>query len=93
MLLKPDCILCLYKVALLAIREFTADERRVQELISDILHVPSLRSPEWTVTSPEVFEAVFRKIGSLLDAEDPFRFIKERQNRKGLEFYPWLKTR
>jgi len=91
MLLKPDCILCLHKVSLLAIRELTSNEGQIREMFSAVLDLPCMRRPEWTVTSPEVFEKVFRKISASFGDHDPFKSVKERQNRKGLALYPWLK--
>ena len=91
MLLQPDCILCLLKVSLMAIRELTPDERRVRELMSLVVNLPFMRRPEWTTMSPQLFEKVFLGVSSSFDDRDPFEVVKERQNRKGLELYPWLK--
>jgi len=89
--LQPDCILCLLKVSLLAIRELTSHEGRVRELMSLVVDLPFIKRPDWTTVSPQLFEKVFRKLSASFDDKDPFRAVKERQNRKGLELYPWLK--
>jgi uncharacterized protein with ATP-grasp and redox domains len=91
MLLTPDCILCSYKASLAAIRELTADEALVKELMSDVLQIPALRGLDWTKTSPAIFETVLRKITSALGNPDPFKSWKDRQNQKGLALYPRLK--
>ncbi|MEJ2716835.1 MAG: hypothetical protein P8182_06805 [Deltaproteobacteria bacterium] len=90
MLLKPDCILCNYKAALSAIRRLTSDETVVRGLFSDLLQIPALRGEEWNVMSPEVFEVACMKISAAFGDGDPFKSLKERQNRKALDIQPWL---
>lgn len=90
MLLTPDCILCNYKASLAAIRQLTSDESTIREMISEILSIPALRGLDWNLTSPEVFEIIFKKISDRFGDSDPFRALKDRQNRKGMELYPWL---
>lgn len=91
MLLQPDCILCIYKASLAAIRGLTDDEERIKEIVSELLRMPSLQEPDWQLTSPEVFETVLRKISQLLNDKDPFSDLKEQQNAEAMELYPWLK--
>lgn len=90
MLLKPDCILCNHKAALSAIRRLTSDEAMVKSLFSEILEIPALRGMDWEVTSPEVFEAACMKITAAFGDGDPFKSMKQRQNQKGLDIWPWL---
>lgn len=92
MLLTPDCILCIQKASLAAIRELTSDEAVVREIMTDILSIPALQGRDWTLTSPEVFEMGFRKITEAFGNPDPFRTWKDRQNQKGLGLYPQLKS-
>ena len=92
MLLTPDCILCNYKFALAAIREVTDREDTVKELIADIMQVPALQGRDWSVTSPGLVEKIIAIINSAQGSRDPFYALKERQNRKCLQLYPWLKS-
>ena len=57
MLLRPDCITCIFKASVSALRELTADEQTIREVVSDILEIPSIRGLDWGLTSPEVFVA------------------------------------
>lgn len=91
MLLRPDCITCILKASVSAIRELTADEHTIREVVRDILEIPSIRGLDWGRTSPEVFEIACGKITAGLGNPDPFKAVKDRQNRKGLELYPSLK--
>ena len=92
MLLQPECILCNYKAALAAIREVTSDEQKIKTLMSEISQIAALRGPDWTITSPEVLEMVFRTFTASLENGNPFQLIKERQNHKGLQLYSQLRS-
>ncbi|MEW6140618.1 MAG: ARMT1-like domain-containing protein [Thermodesulfobacteriota bacterium] len=91
MLLTPDCIMCNYKASLAAVRELTSDEDMVREIMISVLQVPAMRGLDWSRTSPEVFEVIFRKIVAAFGNRDPFRAWKEMQNEKGLQLYPRVK--
>ena len=89
MLIKPDCILCILKVSISAIRRFMSDEKKIKELFSNILEIPSLRGLHWDTTSSEVLELVLEKIVDALDNTDPFHSLKVQQNQeKGWNFIP-----
>ena len=90
MLLRPDCITCIFKASVSALRELTADEQTIRDVVRDILEIPSIRGLDWGKTSPEVFEIACGKITARLGNPDPFMAVKDRQNRKGLELYPSL---
>lgn len=81
MLLTPDCILCNYKASLSAIGQPTSDEGTIRELTSEILRIPALRDLDWNLTIPEMFECVFKKISTGFGDSDPFRSLKDKQNR------------
>lgn len=91
MLLKPDCIPCILKMAVSSIRKLTGDEEVVKELIIKVLQIPALRGIEWDLSSPEVIEPVMDIIIEAFHTPDPFRTLKEKQNARGLELYPALK--
>jgi uncharacterized protein with ATP-grasp and redox domains len=90
MLLTPDCILCNCKASLSATRQLTSDEDTIRELTSEIFQIPAMRGMDWNTTSPEVAELVFKKISTRFGDSDPSRALKDKQNRKAIELYPWL---
>ncbi len=91
MLIKPDCISCILKMANTAIRNLTADEEVIKELTVQILTIPSLRGLQWDLSSPEVIELVMEKISTAFKTPDPFKALKLEQNRTGQSLYPTLK--
>ncbi|MGO9121717.1 MAG: damage-control phosphatase ARMT1 family protein [Desulfomonilaceae bacterium] len=92
MLLQPDCISCIHKASLSAIRQLTSDADEIKAVISEIMQSPTLRDPAWELTSPEVFESALAKISSVFNTSDPFQVLKKRQNERAMALYPWLKT-
>ena len=90
MLLKPDCIPCILKMATSAIRKLTDDEEVLKELTIKILQISALRGLDWDRTSPEVIEQVMGEMIETFQTPDPFKGLKAEQNQKGLELYPHL---
>lgn len=91
MLIKPDCIPCILKMSTSAIRNLTDDEEVLKDLTIKILQIPALRGLDWNLPSPVVIEGVMGILNETFNTTDPFRALKEEQNRKGLELYPGLK--
>lgn len=91
MLLKPDCIPCISKMALSSIRLLTDDEQLQKDLFSRMLEIPALRGQAWDQISPEVFEPIMNILVEAFGDGDPFKELKQRQNAKALELYPALK--
>jgi len=91
MLIKPDCISCILKMANTAIRNLTADEAVIKELTVQILSIPSLRGLQWDLSSPEVIERVMEKIIGTFKTPDPFQALKLEQNQTAQSLYPTLK--
>ncbi|MBA4392883.1 MAG: hypothetical protein C0407_04955 [Desulfobacca sp.] len=91
MLIKPDCVPCILKMSTSAIRNLTDDEEILKELTIKILQIPALRGLDWGLSSPEVIARVMAIVNETFKTSDPFRALKEEQNRKGLELYPGLK--
>ena len=91
MLIKPDCISCILKMAITAVRNLTADEALIRDLTVQILSIPSLQGLQWDLSSPEVIEQVMEKIIGAFGTPDPFRALKLEQNRIGQSLYPTLK--
>ena len=91
MLITPDCIPCVLRMAISSIRKFTDNEDLVKELIIKILKIPALRGLEWDLHSPEVVEPFMNIIMEAFHTDDPFRTLKKEQNAKALKLYPTLK--
>jgi uncharacterized protein with ATP-grasp and redox domains len=91
MLLTPDCIHCVFKASLNAIRTLTDDDEITKEVAERILEIPALRGLDWSVTSPQVIESAWLIIAEALGQEDPYRQLKEHQTRRAIELYPRLK--
>jgi len=91
MLMQIDCILCLLKMSLSAIRKATDEQNIIEELFKRVLKIDTLRGRRWDITPAEVAEMIFLAILKVVDNPDPFLEVKEEQNRKALSIYPWLK--
>jgi len=91
MLLTPDCIHCVFKASLNAIRSLTNDDEITKGLAQRILDIPALRGLDWSVTSPQVIESAWLIITETLGQEDPYRQLKDHQTRRAMELYPRLK--
>lgn len=91
MLLEADCIPCILRMAVAALRQLPLDENTIRELSTEILEIPALRGLEWNKTSAEVIEDIWRKIVKKTGSPDPFRLAKSNQNKKIMDLYPDLK--
>jgi damage-control phosphatase, subfamily I len=91
MLIKPDCISCILKMAITAIRNLTTDEAVIRDLTIQILTIPALQGRQWDLSSPEVIEQVMEKIVGAFHSPDPFQTLKLEQNRIGQALYPTAK--
>jgi uncharacterized protein with ATP-grasp and redox domains len=92
MLMKPDCIPCISKMSISAIRMLTSDKRIIKELLCQILEIPSLRGLYWDITSSEVIELLMEKIVEAMDDPDPFYLLKVQQNKRMMELMPYLRN-
>ena len=90
MLLKPDCIACIFKMAVSATREIGLDEDRSKEVLQNLLTSRWFSGNPWTVTSPEVIDSVMTELIHATGSEDPFSEVKRRQNAKMMESYSVL---
>ena len=90
MLIKPDCIPCILRVALSAIKKLRLDEVSVKALYAELLTNPALRGRVWDITPAEVIEDLWKKIIKTADSPDPFYTEKIDQNKKILALYPYL---
>ena len=90
MLLQPDCISCILNMSTSLIRKLPLDETQIRTLLTDIMAIPALRGEGWHVTSPEVIEAVMKKITATVGDPDPFRKEKKNLNRAILGHYAFF---
>ncbi|MGD8973799.1 MAG: hypothetical protein PVJ56_10905, partial [Desulfobacterales bacterium] len=91
MLLKPDCIACILRMSISAIRKMALAEDVIKELYTEILEIPALRGLNWDITNPEIIEDVWNKIVKRTDDPDPLFLEKSNQNQRILKLYPYLK--
>lgn len=90
MLIKPDCIPCILRMSITAIRKLALNEYAVKKLYSRILEIPSLRGQSWDITSAEIIELIWGKIADTTKSADPFYSLKSEQNKRIMEVYPFL---
>ncbi len=93
MLIQPDCIPCIFQMAVSGMHELGLPENLQRKLCRRIAEIPALAAGEWNVTSPDVIEAVLNCLGEELDEPDPFRDLKAEQNRAMLAMKPRLRAR
>jgi len=91
MVIEPDCIPCIFRMAVSGLRELDADSATTRELCGKIASLPAMAGKSWDVTSPRVIEQVMVLFNEALGDEDPFRRVKENQNRAMLRLSPALK--
>ncbi|MFC1880077.1 DUF89 domain-containing protein [Thermodesulfobacteriota bacterium] len=91
MLLEADCVPCILRMSVTALRQLPLDETTIRELTTEILEIPALRGLDWNKTSAEVIEDIWRKIVKKTGSSDPFRLTKSNQNKKIMGLYPDLK--
>ena len=90
MRLQPDCIPCILRVTLSALKKISPDENSVKALYAEILEIPALRGLFWDITPAEVIEDIWKKIIKKADSSDPFHTVKLGQNEKIMALYPFL---
>ena len=90
MLLEADCVPCILRMAVAALRQLPLDENIIRELLTEILEIPALRGLDWNKTSAEVIEDIWRKIVKKIGSSDPFRLLKSNQNKKIMDLYPFF---
>jgi|Deesub1362A_J573_1020465.scaffolds.fasta_scaffold17853_1 hypothetical protein len=84
-----DCIPCILRVALSAIRNSTSDHETERKLFYEALRI--IKAKPLNVTSPEVIRDILVKIEEYTGCSDPFEEIKVNLNREGLRLYPQAK--
>jgi uncharacterized protein with ATP-grasp and redox domains len=91
MLIQIDCIPCLLKLSLSAVRKITRDQGVIEAFFKKILMMDALRGLKWDMTPPEVLEIIALELAKMDDSNpDPFSKVKKEQNGKALRLHPWL---
>ncbi|NNF99664.1 MAG: DUF89 family protein [Desulfobacteraceae bacterium] len=91
MLLKPDCIPCVLRMALGALTKLALEPAEMKSLYREILKISALRGERWDLTSPEVIEQVMLIIKTYTGKPDPFSEEKVHLNRTVLTMEPFFK--
>jgi uncharacterized protein with ATP-grasp and redox domains len=81
-----DCLPCLVRQGLDAVRECSADPRVQERLLRDVLSL--LSSAELEQSPPAVAQRIQRRLRELTGIADPFRLQKERFDRMAKELLP-----
>jgi uncharacterized protein with ATP-grasp and redox domains len=90
-LIQPDCIPCILRMSIKAIRKLDFDGSAMKELCGSIMEIPALRGTSWDITSAEIVERVWKKITNRTENKDPFYSEKSAQNNRMMDLYPFLK--
>ncbi len=91
MLLKPDCIPCIFNMALSTMRKLKLSSDLTEALTTEILNLPMLRNHIWDVTNhQEIAEQVLLIITDKIQNPDPFYDLKIQQNQMVMNIYPRL---
>ncbi len=87
-----DCIPCFLRQALEASRMASKNEEIQREVLNKVMDV--LRNTELEGKKPpEIGEYVHQIVKDVTDTSDPYKKIKEEQNRDALEVYPKVEER
>jgi len=92
-LIKPDCIPCLLKASLAALRQVSNDTQFVTTVFTEILTLPMVQNAQWDITGPEMYEQAIKLINKNSGCLDPFSELKQKQNQRALELYPMFKAK
>ncbi|NWG12429.1 MAG: DUF89 family protein [Acidobacteria bacterium] len=86
-----DCIPCLIRQSLDAVRRVTPDKQIHERILRDILKATS--EMDMALPPAAIGKMVHRRIRELCCSDDPYRESKERFNRLALQLYPFLEER
>lgn len=86
-----ECIPCFFKQALEASRLSGADETIQKEVLDKLSKlIPEIHLSS---TPPEMGRIIYRLVNKITERRDPFKEIKEKDNRQALKLYPDLKAK
>jgi len=84
-----DCIPCMLRQALDAVRLVTDDEATHEQVLRDLLRAAS--EMDLGQSPPAMGQHIHRRIRQLTGNDDPYKSIKKHSNRLALKLYPELK--
>jgi len=84
-----DCIPCMIRQSLDAVRLITEDESIHEQVLREVLRMTSMA--DLHQTPPEMGQKIHRLIRQLTEFDDPYREMKKRFNTFALILYPKLK--
>ena len=93
MLIQPDCIPCILKMADALLGRLDLEENSKKRLRAKIADLPHLKGACRDVTSPEVIETIMVFITRTMHDSDPFSEEKARMNALAERLYPFLRNR
>jgi uncharacterized protein with ATP-grasp and redox domains len=83
-----DCISCIIRQSLDAVRLITDDETAHEQVLREVLRVTS--TADLLQTPPAMGQEIHRIIRQLTEIDDPYRKMKKRFNTSALALYPKL---
>ena len=86
---NPDCIPCFMRQALEAARKATDDEKMHSEVMRRVSII--LGELPYEHAPPETAQKVHALVRDITGNHDPYRQVKQADNRRALNMYPWLK--
>jgi len=84
-----DCIPCIVRQTLDAVRLVASDDAFHERVLREVLRAAA--AMDLHQTPPEMAQWIHRRIRELIAQTDPYRQIKDRFNRMALELYPTLR--
>ena len=88
--LNLDCIPCLQRQALKAIREVSDDPELQEQILREVIN--TLIETDWHKTPPELAHKIHKIVRDKTGGIDPYKKLKKESNDIVLEIYPELKA-
>ncbi len=88
--LNLDCIPCLQRQALKAIREISDDPKLQEQILREA--IDTLTGCDWHKTPPELAHKIHKIVRDKTGGIDPYKKLKKESNDMVLEIYPELKA-
>ena len=88
--LNLDCIPCLQRQALKAIREVTKDTGKQEAILREV--IDALIETNWRKTPPELAHKIHKIVRDRTKNSDPYDKLKKESNDVVLEIYPKIKA-
>ena len=88
--LNLDCIPCLQRQALKAIREVSDDPKVQEDVLREVIN--TLTTEDWNKTPPELAHKIHKVVRDRTGGNDPYKKLKKESNDTVLEIYPELKA-